>query len=57
MTFYVARRCTGLTLRQLGMSAGRVDDSAVGGSIRRFEQRLGTEKAIRTLVETILKEF
>ena len=57
MAFYVARRCTGLTLRQLGVSAGGMDYSAVAASIKRFAQRLQRESSVRAQVQAILKHI
>ena len=54
MTLYLARRCTGLTLRELGLAAGRMDYAAAAAAIRRFEQRLANEKALRTESKEIL---
>ena len=57
MGFYVARRCTGLTLRQLGMSAGSMDYSAVAASIKRFAQRLQRENSVRAQLQAILNQI
>jgi REP element-mobilizing transposase RayT len=56
MALYVARRCTGLTLRALGEAAGGMDYTAVGMAIKRFEQRLAKEKALRGMIERLLEE-
>lgn len=55
MALYVARRRTGLTLRALGEAAGGMDYTAVGMAIKRFEQRLAGEKALRAMVEPLLE--
>jgi hypothetical protein len=56
MTLYLARRCTGLTLRELGVSAGGMDYSAVAATIRRFEKRVETEKPLSAQARAILNE-
>jgi chromosomal replication initiation ATPase DnaA len=57
MTLYLARRCTGLTLRELGNWAGGMDYSAVAASIRRFQQRIEKEKTLGAQAKAILKEL
>jgi putative transposase len=57
MALYVARRCSGLTLRQLGESAGGMDYSAVAASIKRFEQRLKNESGLRVQTQALLKQI
>lgn len=54
MALYAARRCTGLTLRELGAAAGGMDYNAVGMAIKRFEQRLAREPALRSAVDQVL---
>jgi REP element-mobilizing transposase RayT len=56
MALYVARRRTGLTLRALGEAAGGMDYTAVSMAIKRFEQRLTKEKALRRMTERLLAE-
>ncbi len=56
MALYVARRCTGLTLRALGEAAGGMDYTAVGMAIKRFEQRLAKETALRGMTERLLED-
>jgi len=53
---YVARRRTGLTLRALGEAAGGMDYTAVSMAIKRFEQRLAQDKALRQMTERLLAE-
>ena len=57
MTLSVARRCTGMTLQELGAAAGGMDYAAVGAAIRRFEQRLPKERALRTRSEEVRLEI
>ncbi len=56
MALYVARRCTGLTLRALGQAAGGMDYTAVSMAIKRFEQRLAKEKPLRKVTQQLLAE-
>ena len=57
MAFYVARRCTGLTLRQLGVSAAGMDYSAMAASIKRFAPRLQRENSVRAQLQAILNQI
>ena len=56
MALYVARRCTGLTLRELGQQAGGMDYTAVSMAVKRFAQRLGREPTLRKLTGRLLRE-
>ena len=56
MALYVARRCTGLTLRALGEAAGGMDYTAVGMAIKRFEGRLAKDGALRGMTERLSEE-
>jgi hypothetical protein len=56
MTLSVARRCTGLTLRELGEAAGGMDSAAVAASIRHFESKLAKNRALRGETEDILNK-
>jgi len=56
MALYVARQRTGLTLRALGQAAGGMDYTAVGNAIKRFEQRLATDRILRRTTDRLLKE-
>jgi len=56
MALYVARRCTGLTLRALGEAAGGMDYTAVSMAVKRFEERLARDEALRRMVERLLRE-
>ncbi len=53
----VARRCTGLTLRSLGEAAGGMDYNAVGMAIKRLEQRVAKEPALRHTLEAVVNEM
>ena len=54
MTLYVARRSTGLSLRELGVHAGDLDYSAVAAAIKRFEKRMEKDKHLRTQTAGLL---
>jgi chromosomal replication initiation ATPase DnaA len=56
MALYVARRCTGLTLRQLGQEVGGMDYTAVSMAVKRFEQRLSRQATLRQLTARLLQE-
>lgn len=54
----VARRCCGLTLRELGMQVGGLDYAAVSIAIKRFEKssrKSKTLRAARARAEELLK--
>ncbi len=57
LTLYVGRRCTGLTLRELGEAAGGMDYNAVGMAISRLERRLSKDSPLRRMAERILSEM
>ena len=57
MALYVARGCTGLTLRQLGVAAGGMDYTAVCMAIKRFALRLPKQKGLRMLTDRLLKSL
>ena len=57
MTLYLGRRCTGLTLRELGEAAGGMDYSAVAAAIRRFDGKLATDRVLRSQSEEILAKI
>ena len=52
--YYLARKRSGLTLRQIGQALGGVDYKTVGKAIERFEKRLGADKACAKLVKRCL---
>jgi putative transposase len=54
LTLYVARRSTGLTLRALGEAAGGMDYTAVSMAIKRFEQKLPRNAALRRMSQKLL---
>jgi len=56
MALYVARRRTGLTLGALGEAAGGMSYAAVAMAIKRLEQRLATDKALRRTIDRLLQE-
>ena len=53
---YVAQRCTALTLRELGEAAGGMDYAAVSMAVKRLQERLGRDKALRRMAERLLEE-
>jgi hypothetical protein len=55
MALWVARRCTGLTLRALGEAAGGMDYTAVSMALKRFEQRLPKDRDLRSMTDRLLK--
>jgi len=56
LALYVARRCTGLTLRALGEAAGGMDYTAVSMAVKRFEERLARDKALRRMTNRLLEQ-
>jgi hypothetical protein len=56
LALYVGRRCTGLTLRELGEAAGGMDYNAAGMAIRRLERRMAKDSPLRRMAERILNE-
>ena len=57
LTLHVARRCTGLTLRELGEAAGGMDYAAVAAAIRRFGIKLAESRALQVQIEDLLKRI
>jgi len=53
LVMWVARRCTGLTLREIGEAAGGKDYAAVGMAIRRLERRFPEDKPLRQHLDTV----
>ena len=49
MVLHLARRYTGMTLRQLGEQLGGTDYAAIGMGLRRFDQRLKKERKLKAL--------
>ena len=47
LVMLVARRCTGLTLREIGEALGGRDYAAVGMAIKRLDRRLSEDKLLR----------
>lgn len=48
---------TGLTLRERGEKVVDMDYTAVGMTVKRFEQRLPNDKPLRQLTEAVLKQM
>jgi len=51
----VARRCTGLTLAEVGRKAGGMDDAAVTMAMRRFSLACQRDKAPAKLSASVIK--
>ena len=49
LVLYLARKRTGLTLRELGEAVGGMDYKVVGKAVQRFKKRLREEKVLRDL--------
>ncbi len=57
MVWWLARRHTGMTLRQLGARAGRVDYAAVAMALRRFEAKVKEDATLRSEMETLERKM
>lgn len=57
VALYVARRCSGLTLRELGEGAGGMDYAAVAAAVRRLEGKLPKDPRLRVESEEILRRM
>jgi len=57
LTLYLARRRSGLTLRQIGEALGTLDYKAVNHAIRRFEAVLPDRPEMRRAVDKCLNEL
>jgi putative transposase len=55
LVLWVARRCTGLTLAELGQKAGGMDYAAVTMAVRRFPQACKRDKLLAQLSENVIK--
>ena len=55
LVLWVARRCTGLTLVELGRKAGGLDYAAVTMAVRRFPLACKHDKALMRLTEIVIK--
>jgi REP element-mobilizing transposase RayT len=55
MALYVARLCTGQTLRELGEAVGGMDYAAVAAAVRRYEVKLGKDGTLKSQTEEVLK--
>ena len=49
LVFHLARRHSGLTLRQIGEQSGGLHYVAVSNAIRRFDQRLESDRSLQRL--------
>lgn len=52
-SYYVARRYAGMTLAEIGVSAGGVDYAAVSAMEKRFERRLSTDKQLIAYIRQV----
>jgi hypothetical protein len=57
LTLALARRLSGMSLRDLGMAAGGMDYGAVSEAVRRMEHRLVTDKQLRNMQRKIMTEM
>ena len=55
LVLWVARRCTGLTLVELGRKAGGMDYAAVTMAVRRFPLACKRDKTLARLTEKVFK--
>lgn len=55
LVLWVARRCTGLTLAELGRKAGGMDYAAVTMAVRRFPLACKRDKTLARLTEKVFK--
>lgn len=56
LVLWAARRCTGLTLAQLGEHANGMDYSAVAMAIRRFENRASKDRTLQAIQRQVAEE-
>lgn len=57
LVLYLARRRSGLTLREMGGRAGGMDYKAVSARIRRFEQMLQSDAKLRKVVDLCVAQM
>ena len=57
LAFYLARKRSGLTLAEIGQAAGGVDYKSVGKAVKRFEQKLELDRALRRMAERCLDQM
>ena len=57
LAMWIARRCTGLTLREIGQGTGGRDYAAVAMTIRRVDARMRRDKALRIQAAHVSKEL
>lgn len=55
MVLSLARRRSGLTLREVGERAGGMDYRAVGKAVERFESKIAADKRLRRICNTLLR--
>ena len=57
MTFYLARKQSGLSLREIGEKAGGMPYKTVGKAVERFEKKLAENRVLQKIKKQILKEM
>ena len=55
LVLWVARRCSGLTLAELGRKAGGMDYAAVTMAVRRFPEACQRDKSLARLADEVIK--
>ncbi|MDA3835493.1 MAG: hypothetical protein PF495_19145 [Spirochaetales bacterium] len=55
VVYYLARKHAGLSLSEIGKRAGGVKASAVSKMVKRFENKIKKEPAVRDAIEQINK--
>lgn len=48
---YLARKRSGLTLREIGVCAGELDYKAIGKAVERFGRRLETDSGLKVTIK------
>ena len=56
LVLWAARRCGGMTLREVGQAAGGMDYTAVTMSVRRLEQRAAQDQKLRCILQSVEKQ-
>ena len=56
LLLWTARRCTGMTLREIGMAVGGMDYTAVAMAVKRFEQKAKKDTNLRRLMKQAMHE-
>jgi hypothetical protein len=56
LLLWAARRCTGMTLREIGMAVGGMDYTAVAMAVKRCEQKAKKDANLRRLMKQAMHE-